>query len=165
MADKKPPGVSDEDYAKGRVSKPIPILCNSPIMPYKLGGCQRTEKAIEVDRALRASRKLPDDPTLVEYIENILEKREKIIQELTNRIFDWNQMQCPNCRASLEGKGPQFLSQDEVKYFEDRDWRDINIRRPAHEQNTEESGPSDAMASLKALLDQALQDPISQMYM
>ena len=53
---------------------------------------------------------------------NLLKNKDNIILELTDRIFEWNQIKCPECQAVLERKRPQLMEGREARSHEDRKW-------------------------------------------
>ena len=77
------------------------------MLPNKDELCVRAEKAVEIERNLRDSLILKE-----------LKKKENVIVELTNRVHEWNNTNCPECFTSLKGKGPQILNEHEVKIYE-----------------------------------------------
>lgn len=72
--------------------------------------------------------------------------------ELTNRILEWNDTLCPNCKASLKGKGPQVLDEHEVNIYEGRDLPDADFESAAHTKDAEDSNSSEAVTSLRKIL-------------
>lgn len=122
------------------------------MMPNHRGWCERTDKAIQADRDLQAQLGLLDDPTLTGLTEDSLKKKDNIILELNHRILEWNQSKCPECHASLEGKGPQLMDEREARYHGDRDWTDNKSISPIHTKDAKNQVSSEAVASLKAIL-------------
>ena len=86
------------------------------------GVCEAADKVIETDRNRRVSRKLHDDPALMNWVNKGLDAKNNVIAELTERIFEWNHTKCPKCHASLKGTGPQVPTEQEVRSYNDQAW-------------------------------------------
>lgn len=67
------------------------------MLPNKEELCERAEKAVEIDRDLRDSHILKG-----------LKKKENEIVELTNRVLEWNDTNCPECFTSLKERDTRF---------------------------------------------------------
>lgn len=74
------------------------------MLPNETGWCERTEKVIEINLPLRGA-----------LIITSLKRKESVIVELTKRNLEWNDMICPECYASLNGKAPQVLDEHKAK--------------------------------------------------